>query len=224
MIDAGSYTRVSAPESHPLGAVLANAARGVFPAADGNVAVVRRPRLYRAAVVAFTAHSIIATDLPPAEVRAQLPDADFGAPMSPGFLAWLGQRVGSTPGVLDVVLVHLGQTNGSSQWLVPYGDGTEHPRLSRARRLRREVQAYADPERNGLVTLGRGLADRWEISLELDPDARGKRVGRAMISAARAVLPPDEPVFAQVSPGNAQSLRAFLAAGFKPIGSEVLFP
>ena len=30
-------------------------------------------------------------------------------------------------------------------------------------------------------------------------------------------------VFAQVAPGNAASLRAFLAAGFSPIGSEVLF-
>jgi RimJ/RimL family protein N-acetyltransferase len=30
-------------------------------------------------------------------------------------------------------------------------------------------------------------------------------------------------VFAQVAPGNAASLRAFLAAGFRPIGSEVLF-
>jgi hypothetical protein len=29
-------------------------------------------------------------------------------------------------------------------------------------------------------------------------------------------------VWAQVSPGNAQSLRAFLACGFVPIGSEVL--
>jgi len=33
-----------------------------------------------------------------------------------------------------------------------------------------------------------------------------------------------EPLFAQVAPGNAASLRAFLAAGFVPIGAEVLFP
>ena len=30
-------------------------------------------------------------------------------------------------------------------------------------------------------------------------------------------------VFAQVAPGNAASLRAFLRAGFDPIGSEALF-
>ncbi len=34
----------------------------------------------------------------------------------------------------------------------------------------------------------------------------------------------DEPVFAQVSPGNAQSLRACLAASVCPVGAEVLFP
>ncbi len=30
------------------------------------------------------------------------------------------------------------------------------------------------------------------------------------------------PVFAAVSPGNARSLRTFLALGFAPVGSEVL--
>jgi hypothetical protein len=44
-----------------------------------------------------------------------------------------------------------------------------------------------------------------------------------MLAAARALIPPGEPVFGQVAPGNARSLRAVLAAGFKPIGSEVLF-
>jgi hypothetical protein len=36
-------------------------------------------------------------------------------------------------------------------------------------------------------------------------------------------VPPAEPVFAQVAPGNAGSLRAVLAAGYRPIGGEVLF-
>jgi hypothetical protein len=30
-------------------------------------------------------------------------------------------------------------------------------------------------------------------------------------------------VFAAVAPGNARSLRAFLAEGFVPLGSEVIF-
>jgi len=39
----------------------------------------------------------------------------------------------------------------------------------------------------------------------------------------QASIPEGDVVFAQVAPGNAASLRAFLAAGFRPIGSEVLF-
>jgi GNAT superfamily N-acetyltransferase len=156
------------------------------------------------------------------EVRAHLPDDDFGAPVSAPFLAWLGHALHSTPGMLDAVLVHLGQGEGSIE-LVPAEDLTNHARVVRAHGQRRQVRVYADAEHRGLVTLGRGLVDRWEISLELNPAARGRGLGRAMITAARAFVPADEPVFAQVSPGNAQSLRAFLAAGFRPIGSEVMF-
>jgi GNAT superfamily N-acetyltransferase len=210
---------------HPLAPLLGAAAQGTFPAADGTLDVVPAPAPLRAAVVAFTAHSVVAADLEPDEVRAHLPDNDFGAPMSPAFLAWLGQRLGATPGVLDVVLVHLGTANGSGSLpLVPFEGGQAHPRVARAFRLRQEVRVFTEPQARGLVTVGRGLVGRWEISLELDPAARGQGLGRAMISAARTLVPADEPLFAQVSPGNAQSLRAFLAAGYRPIGSEVLFP
>jgi hypothetical protein len=37
------------------------------------------------------------------------------------------------------------------------------------------------------------------------------------------MIPEGEYVFAQASPGNAASVRAVLAAGYRPIGSEVLF-
>jgi GNAT superfamily N-acetyltransferase len=208
---------------HPLAELLAAAARGSFPSADGTLAVVPPPIPYRAAVVAFTAHSIVAVDLVADEVRAQLPDGDFGAPMSAPFLTWLGQRLGATPGMLDVVLAHVGATVAGAQ-LIPYAHGHDHPRVARAHRQRQAVQVFTDPKGLGVVTLGRGMVGRWEISLELVPDARGHGLGRAMITAARALVAADEPVFAQVSPGNAQSLRAFLAAGFRPIGSEVLFP
>lgn len=73
------------------------------------------------------------------------------------------------------------------------------------------------------MALGRGLAGRMEISLEVDPAHRGQGLGRRAIASASALAPPDEPLFAQVSPGNVASLRSFLAAGFRPIGAEVLF-
>jgi GNAT superfamily N-acetyltransferase len=74
-----------------------------------------------------------------------------------------------------------------------------------------------------------------EPPLELLPVAdadRGERVaralrnrglGRRLVAAARHLTPPGEPLFAQVAAGNAASLRAVVAAGFRPLGSEVLF-
>ena len=67
------------------------------------------------------------------------------------------------------------------------------------------------------------MAGRVEVSVEVEPEARARGLGRSLARAALALAPAGEPVFAQVSPGNAASLRAFLAAGYRPIGSEVLF-
>lgn len=44
-----------------------------------------------------------------------------------------------------------------------------------------------------------------------------------MARAALGFVGPGEAVFAQVSPGNIASLRWFLAAGYRPVGAEVLF-
>jgi RimJ/RimL family protein N-acetyltransferase len=37
------------------------------------------------------------------------------------------------------------------------------------------------------------------------------------------LVPGDRPLWAQVHPGNAASVRAFLAAGYRPVGAEILF-
>ena len=55
-----------------------------------------------------------------------------------------------------------------------------------------------------------------------DGAVRYRRVGR-LVAAARHLTPPGEPLFAQVAAGNAASLRAVGAAGFRPLGAEVLF-
>jgi hypothetical protein len=36
-------------------------------------------------------------------------------------------------------------------------------------------------------------------------------------------MPEDAALWAQVAPANVASLRAFLAAGWRPVGAEVLF-
>jgi RimJ/RimL family protein N-acetyltransferase len=71
--------------------------------------------------------------------------------------------------------------------------------------------------------LGRGLAGRMEVAFEVDPDHRGRGLGRAIATAARHLAPRGEPMFAQVSPGNVASVRALLGAGYVPVGAEVLY-
>ena len=99
----------------------------------------------------------------------------------------------------------------------------QHDRVARADRYLERIRVLTTPEEDGVLILGHGLAGRLEVSLELDEAARGRGLGRRMIRAARSLAPEGEMLFAQVAPGNAASLRAFLAAGFVPIGAEVLF-
>ena len=78
-------------------------------------------------------------------------------------------------------------------------------------------------DEQGLVTLGTGLVGRLELSVELLATATpGTGAGRRLIEAGLGWVPAGAPVWAQVAPGNAASVRAFLHAGFVPIGAEVL--
>lgn len=208
--------------TEPVRHVLEAAARGRFPAPNGHVAVLPAPSGPSDAVIGFTAHHVIATALDPDAVHRNLPAGDFGAPMSARFLAWIGDGLGVEPGNLDVVLAAAGQATGRPVWLREVS-GFEHERVARADRYRDEIRTFVTPAEDGVLVIGRGLAGRLEVSLEIDPAARGRGLGRRMIEAARSLVAAEEVVFAQVAPGNAASLRAFLAAGFTPIGSEVLF-
>jgi GNAT superfamily N-acetyltransferase len=210
-------------DTHPLRALLEEAARGRFPPPDGAVRVMPAPPGRFDAVVAFTAHHVIAADVEPDETLAHLPSPDLGAPVNAEFLAWLGSRLGSPPGSLDVVLGAPGLLGASADPLLREAGRRTHDRVDRAERYREGVSVYSDPDETAVVVLGSGLAGRREISLEVDEAARGRGLGRRLVLAARTLVPRGESVFAQVAPGNAASLRAFLAAGFTPIGSEVLF-
>jgi RimJ/RimL family protein N-acetyltransferase len=92
----------------------------------------------------------------------------------------------------------------------------------RALRYRDDVRAWQTT--GGIVTLGRGVAGRWEVATEVDPQCRGAGLGSRLASAARHLVPDGAPVWAQIAPGNAASVRAFLRAGFRPIGAEMLLP
>ncbi|MGW4382252.1 hypothetical protein [Kitasatospora sp. NPDC004531] len=205
-------------EAHPLLGYFLDAAQGVFPPVDGGVTVLPALSGGLEASVAFTGHAVVATARPAGEVRAQRPDG-FGESMAPAFLRHLAGPDGWI-GCLDATLVARG-TGGPAR-LGPLDDQDDHDRVRHARELRTDVGVYGDAR--GLVTLARGLAGRTELSVELHrpEEARGPGRGRALIGDALTLVPAGEPVFAAVSPGNARSLRAFLACGFTPIGSEVL--
>ena len=96
--------------------------------------------------------------------------------------------------------------------------------MQRAARYRTDLRVFTDPDDLGVLVLGHGLAGRCECAFEVEPAGRNRGLGRRLALAARAMVPPGEALFAQVAPGNVASVRAVLAAGFRPIGGEVLFP
>ncbi len=218
-------TDVAGADTAALRQVLEDAAAGRFPLADGVTRVMPAPDGPVHAVLAFTAHHVVAADVDPDEVAAHLDPDDIAAPMSAPFLSWLGGRLGAVPGTLDVVLA--ARAGASAP---PFPDeireidpGPSRGRVGRALRYRSDVRAWATADGNGLLVLGRGLAGRWEASFEVTPGARGRGLGRTLAAVSMLAVPRGERVFMQVAPGNVASLRAVLGAGFRPIGAEVLF-
>lgn len=198
--------------------MLEQAACGSFPPVDGNVVVLAPDRPGHLAIVEFTGHAVVLADVDVAELT-QLGADGFGGASEPKVklaLAEPGGEIGSH----DAVLVARGRGRGTSL-LDETREFDDHPRVMRAHAHRTSVRAYRGAY--GLVTIGCGLVGRTEISVELAEDATpNQQAGRELITAGLELVAPDEFVWAQVAPGNAASLRAFLAAGFVPIGAETL--
>jgi GNAT superfamily N-acetyltransferase len=171
-----------------------------------------------AAVLSFPGRIVIAADLDPAWVHDQLPDGDLSAPLNPPFLRACEQKLGRRVNNLDGLF--LAPRLDRLELPVREVSDLDHPRVHRARRYRPEVRVWTAD--GGVLVVGRGLAGRWEAAIEVDPDHRGRGLGRALARAARCLVPEDRPVWAQIAPGNAASVRAFLAAGYLPVGAEAL--
>ncbi|KUO04925.1 GNAT family N-acetyltransferase [Streptomyces caeruleatus] len=202
--------------------ILDAAARGVFPPADGSTTVVPQPCDRTAGVLSFTAHSVVVTDEEPAWVYDTLRGLDcdaLSAAMNPRFLAALMERTGRAAETVDAVLVGNplpGEPPLAAELREIEDAG--HPRIVYARRRRDEVRAWAVG--GGVLVMGRGVAGRLEVSVEVHEDVRHRGLGRLLMGAARHLV--TEPLWAQVAPGNARSVRAFQAAGYRPVGAELL--
>jgi hypothetical protein len=204
-------------DPHPLLGFCLNAARGRFPPVDGAVTLVPALPNGLECSVAFTGHAVIATALPAEEVLAHRPDG-FGGSTAPDLL----RRLAGPNGWIDVIDVTLFCNGVGGPPRLPSLTGVDdHPRVRHARSLRTDVRVFGDER--GIVTLAVGLAGRTELGIELHrPQDGSVGHGRSLIADALTLVDEGEPVFAGVAPGNARSLRAFLATGFVPLGSEVV--
>jgi hypothetical protein len=204
-----------------LSDLLADVEIGRFPLADGGVTVVPQPNDRDAGVIGFTAHAVIFIDADPDWVTAQLSPGDLSSPLSPDFLRALCDRSGRKAHTIDQLFLADPLPGEPAVGLTPEPHRADpHPRIKRALGHRDDVRAWRAG--GGVVMLGRGVAGRWEVAIEVDAERRDAGLGRALATAARHLVPGDGPLWAQVSPGNVASVRAFLAAGFKPVGAEAL--
>ncbi|MFJ9739617.1 GNAT family N-acetyltransferase [Streptomyces sp. NPDC101166] len=200
--------------------ILDAAAQGVFPPADGGTTVVPQHSARDAGVLCFTAHSVVFTDEDPRWVRETLVALDcdaLAATMNPLFLAALLERTGRACDTVDALLVGRPLPGEPALALEEIEDAA-HPRVRYARRRRDDVRVWSAA--GGMLAMGRGVGGRLEVSVEVDADARHRGLGRALVTAARQLA--GEPLWAQIAPGNARSMRAFQAAGYVPVGSEAL--
>jgi GNAT superfamily N-acetyltransferase len=207
-----------------LAAVLANAAAGQFPPPDGQVDVVAQPSDRDAGVISLTGYAVIFADTDPDWVTASLPPGDLSGPLAASFLHALAHRLGRQAPSIDMLTCaarlagppppDLGLTELTAS------AGAAHPRIVRALHYRDDVRAWQAP--GGIVLVGRGVAGRFEVAIEVDPAHRSRGLGTRLASAARHLVPAGQPLWAQIAPANAASVRAFLAAGFRPVGAEAL--
>ena len=173
----------------------------------------------RAAVVSFPGLVVVAADVERSWAESWMGDGDFGRPTGPVFLTALEERLRVEAEALDAVLLAGPLPGPPPLKLTPLTD-KDHPRVRRALRYRDNVRAWTSD--HGVLILGQGLGARWEAAVEIAPSSRNQGHGASLATAARHLTPDNGAVWAQIAPGNAASLRAFLNAGYTPVGSEVI--
>jgi hypothetical protein len=166
---------------HELHRILLDAAGGRFPDVDGAVEVLAPMTGDHHAVVEFTGHCVVLTERDPDELMHRGADG-FGGAAQPDVLRWLAGPDGWI-GSHDAVLVARGVGGGR---LPERHDLDEHRRVLRSRHAhRRDVRVHGDA--TGLVTIGRGLVDRLELSVEVF-GAQERGTGRRLIGESLGLI------------------------------------
>jgi hypothetical protein len=202
---------------HPLFEVLVSAAHGRFPPADGGVTFLPVHRKGIEAIVAFTGHAFVISELGPDHFSDLTLDG-FGLAQRPE--AQLRIARGGRVGVVDATMVWLpgAAAVGEVAQVIETDAHADHPRVRHAMALREGVRVFSGPD--GVITLSTGLVGRQEMGVAAFEPGQGS--GRRLIRAAQRLADHRSPLFAAVSPGNARSFRAFQAEGFSVVASEVV--
>lgn len=197
--------------------LFADAAHGRFPAVDGEVEVFGRPDGvdWRAVVVEFTGHAVVLTDLSADEVVVAGADG-FGGASAPPFL----RALCGADGVVEHQAVLFAGLGAGAEPPPRTSAWDEHPRVHRALRERGGVLVHGDDA--VCVTVGRGLAGRCELGVEVRPDRQGTGVGTEMLTRVLRASAAGAAVYAAAAPGNAAAARTLLAAGMRPVGFEIV--
>lgn len=192
---------------------------------DGVVQLLDRPHgKVAAGVFGHTGQVAIFTDLLDDWIERQLTAANedlLMAPTSPAFIGNVARALGVRDDGVDVLLA-ASRLPGEPE-LVPVPFEGRSSRVLRGTSYRRDVRLFESTDGAVQLCLGRGFGGRLEVSVDVEPAHQGAGRGRWAAAESRKLAPAGETVFAQVAPANAASLRAFLAAGFEVVGSEILF-
>jgi hypothetical protein len=211
---------------HPLAGLIAAAAAGRFPAADGGWQRVPPWRPGLEAVIAFTGHAVFAVQPDVAgHLLTSLGADGFGGAHHPRLITALAGPDGWIDS-LDMLMAARGTGRpGVAPALADRPDLASHPRAQFAASVRDHPRTvgYPDPRRSALAVISTGIAGLTELSFELEPGQRGTGDGARLARDALSAVPSGQLAVAAVAPGNAASVRALLTAGFKPLGSLQLF-
>lgn len=197
--------------------------RGAWPPVDGGWTRVPPWHDGVCGVVAFSGHAAIC---PPDDFTDEQLDAlganGFGGAHNPRLITAMAGPNGWID-ILDCVFAGAG-TGAGSDLLVPRPDLAGHDRVVRAGWIRSDVKVFGLEEWDDVVvTIANGLGRLPEMSVELGGKARRIGLSDNVIRAALDLVPAGEPVLASVSPGNVASMRAFIRAGYEPVGSVQVF-